>query len=119
MKKWIVPRYMYNGNRYPDYVSGAGYVLSAKAAECIYSNAKRIPYFHLEDIFVTGFVAQSCGAKILHNTGFHVYRDRREYILNQNKNWVIFKKEKDILLHYPEQDVQDKFNKKFSKMLDN
>ena len=39
---------MYNGDTYPSLVSGSGYVLSRSAAKCIYQEALKIPYFHLE-----------------------------------------------------------------------
>ena len=51
-KKWQVPDYIYNGERYPQMLSGSGYVMSRNAAECIYRKALDIPYFHLEVKFL-------------------------------------------------------------------
>ena len=48
VRKWQVPDYIYNGETYPQMLSGSGYVLSRKTAECIYRKALDIPYFHLE-----------------------------------------------------------------------
>ena len=48
--KWQVPLYMYNGPIYPSMLSGSGYVLSRKSAECMYKEALQIPYFNLEVI---------------------------------------------------------------------
>ena len=39
---------MYNGATYPLYCEGSGYVLSRLAAECIYQESLKIPYFYIE-----------------------------------------------------------------------
>ena len=70
MARWQVPDYMYSGSDYPSYLAGMGYVLSRTSAECIYKKALETPYFHLEDVYVTGFVAQACKIKRLDNPGF-------------------------------------------------
>ena len=70
MARWQVPEYMYSGSDYPSYLAGMGYVLSRSSAECIYKKALETPYFHLEDVYVTGFVAQACKIKRLDNPGF-------------------------------------------------
>ena len=53
-KKWVCPEYMYNGKYYPQILSGSGYVMTRSAAECIYNTALMFPYFHLEDVLITG-----------------------------------------------------------------
>ena len=70
MARWQVPDYMYSGSDYPSYLAGMGYVLSRSSAECIYNKALETPYFHLEDVYVTGFVAQVCKIKRIDNPGF-------------------------------------------------
>ena len=88
VKKWHVPGYMYNGNIYPSYLSGgSGYLISRSAAECIYKTAPKVPYFHLEDVYITGFVAQACGINRLDNVGF----------TPDKKN---FENDKDIVTHH-------------------
>ena len=52
--KWVCPEYMYNGKYYPQILSGSGYVMTRSAAECIYNTALMFPYFHLEDVLITG-----------------------------------------------------------------
>ena len=103
--KWIVPSYMYNKGRYPNYLSGAGYVLSRTAAGCIYESTFNIPFFHLEDIYVTGFAAQACQISHVHNRGF---------VLAKKGG---FNKETDVLLHYFKPGFMDKVKMKFSDML--
>lgn len=36
-KKWWCPQYMFDGKEYPMAVSGAGYVMTYVAAQCIYN----------------------------------------------------------------------------------
>ncbi len=55
--KWSVPSYMFSGAEYPMMVSGAGYVMGAQAAICVHRNVFRFPYFHLEDVLLTGEIA--------------------------------------------------------------
>ena len=52
--KWICPEYMYNGKYYPQILSGSGYVMTRSVAKCLYETALRFPYFHLEDVLITG-----------------------------------------------------------------
>ena len=62
--KWTVPSYMFDGAEYPQMVSGAGYLATAPAAECIYRSVFAYPYFHLEDVLLTG--AKGLGGHTAH-----------------------------------------------------
>ena len=87
-KKWQVPNYMYNQKKYPSYLSGGGgYVLSRSSADCMFKKSLDIPYFHMEDVYLTGFVAQACKITRLDNPGFH--GTRKKY----------FDYETDIVIH--------------------
>ncbi|KAK7866511.1 hypothetical protein R5R35_002471 [Gryllus longicercus] len=61
--KWYAPKYMYQGRIYPNYLSGTGYVMSADAVGPLYSTALRTPFFHLEDVFLTGICARQAGLR--------------------------------------------------------
>ena len=78
-KKWEIPSYIFNGSHYPSYLNGHGYVLSRRAADCIYRTALKIPFFPMEDVYVTGFVAQECDINRLDHTGFHSTRKKFDY----------------------------------------
>ena len=39
---------MFNGATYPSMLSGSGYVVSRSAAKCLFQEALKVPYFHLE-----------------------------------------------------------------------
>ncbi|KAJ8704713.1 hypothetical protein PYW07_011901 [Mythimna separata] len=63
--KWYSPKYMYGGHVYPKYLSGTGYALSAAAARALYGAALRTNYFHLEDVYITGFCAGRAHPRII------------------------------------------------------
>ena len=87
--KWWVPKYLFNGSRYPVIISGSGYVTTRPAAQCLYENALHLPFFHLEDVFLTGFAAENCVISRFHCDGFHPQAVRFTDL-----------KETDILWHY-------------------
>lgn len=64
--KWHSPEYMYKGRVYPMYLSGTGYLMSAAAAGMLYQVSHLVPMFHMEDIYVTGFLRTKVneGAKV-------------------------------------------------------
>lgn len=51
------PNYMYNGEFYPNHLSGTAYLMSEPAARKLYEACLSTPIFHLEDVYVTGIVA--------------------------------------------------------------
>jgi hypothetical protein len=81
---------MYNGSFYPEIFSGSGYVMSRTTAECLLEEGLKLPYFHLEDVFVTGFAAEKCNVQRIHHTGFHPSEMKRHKTNCAN----------DILYHY-------------------
>ena len=52
--KWVCPKYIYDGNLYPKILSGSAYVMTQSVAQCLYKAALMLPFFHLEDVMVTG-----------------------------------------------------------------
>jgi hypothetical protein len=79
---------MYNGTDYPEVFSGSGYVMSRATAECLYQEGLKLPFFHLEDVFLTGFAAQNCQIQKVHHKGFHHLQKKK---INYSR---------DILIHY-------------------
>ncbi|KAL9694076.1 hypothetical protein quinque_013361 [Culex quinquefasciatus] len=57
--KWYSPNYMYNKEFYPNYLSGSGYLMNLDAAKLLYRRLLTTPIFHLEDVYLTGIVADS------------------------------------------------------------
>lgn len=68
--KWYTPQYMFREGKYPNYLSGTGYVYSGDLVERLFKAALAAPYFHLEDVFLTGLCARSIGVRPVDNVGF-------------------------------------------------
>ncbi len=56
--KWYCPDYMFNRKVYPNYLSGTAYLMSRSTALTLFEASIQIPLFHLEDIYVTGILAE-------------------------------------------------------------
>ena len=59
--KCYTPEHMFPGDVFPTYVGGPAYLMSRQAAVILYETALETPFFHLEDVFVTGIVAEEVG----------------------------------------------------------
>ena len=70
-------------------LAGSDYVTTRPAAKCLFNESMHLPFFHLEDVFLTGFAAENCAIPRFHTNSFH-------------PNGVKFAdiKEEDILWHY-------------------
>lgn len=65
--KWFNPfTTNYNGS----FLSGPAYVISGKLLSSLWENSKRVPFLHLEDVYTTGILANSTGAKLIHSKDF-------------------------------------------------
>lgn len=69
--KWYAPNYMYSGEFYPDYLSGTAYVMTFEAAQRLYKGSLSTSLFHLEDVYLTGFVAEKIKLKRQHHPLFY------------------------------------------------
>lgn len=69
--KWYAPNYMYSGEFYPDYLSGTSYVMTFGSAERLYKGSLKTSLFHLEDVYLTGFVAEKIKLKRQHHPLFY------------------------------------------------
>ncbi|OQR67205.1 beta-1 [Tropilaelaps mercedesae] len=68
--KWYVPPYLYNGTRFPDFVTGVGYMMSGDCPALLYTGSQDTRYFFLEDVFWTGIVAEKMGIARFAQEGF-------------------------------------------------
>ncbi|KAM5180199.1 beta-1,3-galactosyltransferase 5-like [Mantella aurantiaca] len=50
--KWYVSKEEYNGDKYPPFCSGTGYVFSVDVAQRIYNIASSVPFLKLEDVYI-------------------------------------------------------------------
>jgi hypothetical protein len=70
--KWYIPSSIWSNEAYPDFCSGAGYVLSRKALRCLVSTIRTQPYMPLEDVS-TGIAMQACGIEGTHTALIDVF----------------------------------------------
>lgn len=74
--KWYAPNYMYSGEVYPDYLSGTAYVMTFESSQRLYKGSLMTPLFHLEDVYLTGFVADKIKLKRQHHPLFFYLSSR-------------------------------------------
>lgn len=78
--KWKIAHDDYPVNYYPPYCDGPIYVISGSAVSRLVYTSERMPYLHLEDVFVTGIVARISKVNridVLQNVNF---RDSPEWV---------------------------------------
>lgn len=59
--KYYISEVQYSGEKYPPFVTGPSYVVSAAGVSTLLQEAWDAPYVHLEDVFLTGIVAEQAG----------------------------------------------------------
>uniref|UniRef100_A0A1A9WP13 Hexosyltransferase n=1 Tax=Glossina brevipalpis TaxID=37001 RepID=A0A1A9WP13_9MUSC len=69
--KWYMPSYMYPGDKYPTYLSGAGYLMSMDVVPKLYMAALNTSLIHLEDVYLTGMCAQRAHVRRIHHPLFN------------------------------------------------
>lgn len=64
---------------YPPYVSGGAYVMSRNAVQklCIQKGTRKSPFVHLEDVYVTGILAQATGIGHVAHSGFSFWTSKK------------------------------------------
>jgi len=83
--KWFVPRYMFHEKKFPNYLSGTGYLMNRVTAIKLYASALTTPVFHLEDIFITGILARNVGIRPVDYIGFsYVRRELKACVFRQS-----------------------------------
>lgn len=68
--KWFTSIDVFPGKEYPPYVSGTSYVVSGDLIPDLYRESFYQKLFWLEDVFVTGFLAQAVNATKIHSKKF-------------------------------------------------
>lgn len=67
--KWYTPLFMFSG-KYPNYLSGTAYVISGNLVKKLLNTAIETPYFHLEDVYITGICAKKLGVRPTNHKAF-------------------------------------------------
>uniref|UniRef100_A0A182LZ38 Hexosyltransferase n=1 Tax=Anopheles culicifacies TaxID=139723 RepID=A0A182LZ38_9DIPT len=68
--KWYSPTYMYDKEVYPNYLSGTAYLMNFETAKLLYRASLSTPIFHLEDVYLTGIVANRAKIRRRHHPLF-------------------------------------------------
>ncbi|CAH1773094.1 unnamed protein product [Owenia fusiformis] len=80
--KWFTPKSKFHKKTYPDYCSGTAYVLTNDIINALYKAALNTPIFWLEDVYITGILAEKVKAKHIQNHKFDsVGRERDPCVL--------------------------------------
>ncbi|KAL7641318.1 UNVERIFIED_CONTAM: hypothetical protein RMT77_008457 [Armadillidium vulgare] len=61
--KWYVSKAEYPGDVYPNFVSGWAYAMSSDAAVKIVNSSRKFRYFWIDDLFITGTIAEAAEVK--------------------------------------------------------
>ncbi|GIY49323.1 beta-1,3-galactosyltransferase 1 [Caerostris darwini] len=61
--KWFTSFVEYPFNVYPDFVFGPSYLLTGDTISLLYNESIKMKLFHLEDVYITGFVAEKVNIK--------------------------------------------------------
>lgn len=67
--KYFIPKDLYSERLYPDFVTGPCYLFTGDAAEPLISTALKMTPISLEDVFMTGIVAESANIKRINHNG--------------------------------------------------
>ena len=69
---------VYTDIYFPVYCGGPAYVIPLQAVNCLLNAAKNVPYFTMEDIFVTGFCREAADIPYVQIAGVNAPRDEVE-----------------------------------------
>ncbi|KAL1423568.1 hypothetical protein MTO96_020952 [Rhipicephalus appendiculatus] len=71
--RWYMPLAVYEPDWLPSYIHGSGYVVSRDAVRPLFTEALTTPFLYVEDIFLTGIVAQKVGIELTNSRCFIPY----------------------------------------------
>ena len=67
LSKWFVPMSAFNGSIYPNFATGPSYMFSGDAVGPLINTALTLTPIYLEDVYVTGIVAEKAGVRRLNH----------------------------------------------------
>lgn len=65
--KWYTPTFMFKGKTFPKYLHGTAYLMSSDTAHILYTESLKTSILHLEDVYLTGIVANKVGIERIHH----------------------------------------------------
>lgn len=79
--KWYVPYKVYNQTKYPEFVSGTSYAMTAVAASKILQQYRSLSYLYLEDVFITGLCRAAAKVELVGSESFLMPKDEDTYMM--------------------------------------
>lgn len=86
--KWPIMMDQFNGSVFPTYCSGSAYIMGLPVAKSLYQSSLSVPTFWLEDVFVTGILAQHAG--ISHKQIGYLYSSKSRNMSDLTEGKIIF-----------------------------
>uniref|UniRef100_A0A0L8HJZ4 Hexosyltransferase n=2 Tax=Octopus bimaculoides TaxID=37653 RepID=A0A0L8HJZ4_OCTBM len=71
--KWYTPKSKYPKNEFPEYVSGTAYLISGDIVPELYAESFNEKLFWLEDVYITGMLANRVNATRINSGKFTIY----------------------------------------------
>lgn len=68
--KWYTPHNVFSEQQYPQYMSGTSYVISGDIVPRLYEVSLTVPFFWLEDVYITGLCRRKIRANAVNDFGF-------------------------------------------------
>lgn len=61
--KWYIPKELFEPEYFPPYCSGSAFILTSDAATKMHSVAKYVPFFWVDDYYITGMLVKKAGVE--------------------------------------------------------
>ncbi|XP_022254990.1 beta-1,3-galactosyltransferase 5-like [Limulus polyphemus] len=81
--KWYVPPEIYPYEYYPDFLAGPAYLISGDATSLLYAARESTVFFYLEDVYITGILAEKAGVRRLGLLGLNNVRQTFKDVISQ------------------------------------
>ena len=80
--KWAIPKEVIPEDYYPPYCSGIAYIMSPDVANTIYRASFYVPFFWVDDVYITGMIPKVIGLKHVDIGRLFFGRNEIEWVLS-------------------------------------
>ncbi len=75
--KWGLSKEEFPFYRFPEYQSGAAYIISADLVKSLFEISEYVPWIFIDDVYITGILAKIIGAKHVLKYGFAYWNSKK------------------------------------------
>nr|ACO10697.1 Beta-1,3-galactosyltransferase 1 [Caligus rogercresseyi] len=86
-KKWVCPKWMFEEDKFPPYIEGSGYLIPGDKIGPLFTHSLQVPIVHLEDVFITGILAQRAG---IARENIESFVDKSRNVCSSNRTKFIY-----------------------------